>query len=552
MSSNQHWRPPVPKKDIRMSSQSSRFSGISQSSVHDAEIGEAVTVPMRSDTQRTLQYREGSRKSLENTDEESLYSEGQVGVGRLNTITNRKSTGAAPEMVVNTEVSDVVPPRLRRRPVSEIITPSEVSNRQTTPTHRFSMSITDDLERLMESANSLKSDSSYNIRAQTHEKALTDLTSADNRYSSDSEDKPHAQSTKFTHTPSMTMMSTDTFETADSYPLPKVPEHKVKPDLVQKLPKRPSPQNMEKARQASQQYSLRSQSEYSNDDKSVSDEGDRTVNLLENVPNDEQVPAAEILSKTTAGPHSADFMRNFESPKRSEADDSKPPTDEAKQVKKEDEAGNYAAFSLELNPDDGEEASMKQEDKNEIPIKQENKNDAPEPSIPGPETTRKGNTEEKDDLTKPQAGSLLAKSDPDMAQRATIYNEGALQDGDFYDIEEPVVIENPVRVKSVRQNTQIPKRKSTKKKHRKSARSSGAQLKPFSYNTLIHLLESINGTVIGEEFDTLNLPIKEKQMIEKIIDLLSRLTSDMVLDENRYEIGLQRLEKAHRVLEGFL
>lgn len=78
------------------------------------------------------------------------------------------------------------------------------------------------------------------------------------------------------------------------------------------------------------------------------------------------------------------------------------------------------------------------------------------------------------------------------------------------------------------------------------------QLKPFSYNTLINLLESINGTVIGEEFELLNIPIKEKQLIEKIVDSLSRLTSDMILDEHRYEVGLERLEKAHRVLEGFL
>lgn len=77
-------------------------------------------------------------------------------------------------------------------------------------------------------------------------------------------------------------------------------------------------------------------------------------------------------------------------------------------------------------------------------------------------------------------------------------------------------------------------------------------MKPFSYTTLISLLESMNGTIIGEEFNQLNIPIKEKQLIEKIIDSLSRLTSDMILDQQRYEVGIDRLEKCLRVLEGFM
>lgn len=62
----------------------------------------------------------------------------------------------------------------------------------------------------------------------------------------------------------------------------------------------------------------------------------------------------------------------------------------------------------------------------------------------------------------------------------------------------------------------------------------------------------MNGTIIGEEFNQLNIPIKEKQLIEKIIDSLSRLTSDMILDQQRYEVGIDRLEKCLRVLEGFM
>ncbi|KAK6200043.1 uncharacterized protein RJT21DRAFT_120944 [Scheffersomyces amazonensis] len=126
-------------------------------------------------------------------------------------------------------------------------------------------------------------------------------------------------------------------------------------------------------------------------------------------------------------------------------------------------------------------------------------------------------------------------------------------DDDFYDIGPVEVVHRPSRVKSVKDSTNThhhaKKSKSAKKKKNSTTSS---DLKPFSYHTLINLLESMNGTIIGEEFSQLNLPIKEKQLIEKIIDSLSRLTSDMVIDKSRYDIGIQRLEKALRVLEGFL
>lgn len=133
---------------------------------------------------------------------------------------------------------------------------------------------------------------------------------------------------------------------------------------------------------------------------------------------------------------------------------------------------------------------------------------------------------------------------------APTHTEGALDlDDQYYDIDDPVVVEKPARGKSVKESTKHPKnikRKTSKKKKSKDG------LKPFSYHTLINLLESINGTIIGEEFNQLNLPVKEKQLIEKIVDQLSRLTLDMVLDEQRYAIGIDRLERALRVLEGFM
>lgn len=112
-------------------------------------------------------------------------------------------------------------------------------------------------------------------------------------------------------------------------------------------------------------------------------------------------------------------------------------------------------------------------------------------------------------------------------------------DDEYYDIGDPVFIHNPTT-----------KRKPSRSRKRQSKR--GSDLKPFLYATLVSLLESVNGTVIGEEFSKLNLPVKEKQLIEKIVDLLLRLTLDMVIDEHRYEVGIQRLEKALRVLEGFM
>lgn len=183
-----------------------------------------------------------------------------------------------------------------------------------------------------------------------------------------------------------------------------------------------------------------------------------------------------------------------------------------------------------------------------------------------------------------------------------VNDENHENDDEYYDIDEP--IQHPSRGKSVKSSIRRPARNitnttptahdadeqepqrdskaSTNKKHKKRSKdktkhhrhqhqqqqqqqqqhphhrggatgvsSRGNELRPFSYKTLVSLLESMNGTIIGEEFNSLNIPIREKQLIEKIIDSLSRLTSDMILDQERYDVGLKRLEKALRVLEGF-
>lgn len=73
----------------------------------------------------------------------------------------------------------------------------------------------------------------------------------------------------------------------------------------------------------------------------------------------------------------------------------------------------------------------------------------------------------------------------------------------------------------------------------------------FNAHTISQLLSMTNGTLIGSEFQDLPIPTEEKRSLERLVDSLSRLTADMVLDPERYEEGLVRLKRAIRALEGF-
>lgn len=75
--------------------------------------------------------------------------------------------------------------------------------------------------------------------------------------------------------------------------------------------------------------------------------------------------------------------------------------------------------------------------------------------------------------------------------------------------------------------------------------------KQFNAHTISQLLSMTNGTLIGSEFQDLPIPTEEKRSLERLVDSLSRLTADMVLDPDRYEEGLLRLKRAIRALEGF-
>ncbi|CCF57107.1 hypothetical protein KAFR_0C01120 [Kazachstania africana CBS 2517] len=73
----------------------------------------------------------------------------------------------------------------------------------------------------------------------------------------------------------------------------------------------------------------------------------------------------------------------------------------------------------------------------------------------------------------------------------------------------------------------------------------------FDIDTLNQLLTLTRGTLVGSEFANLGMKLEEKRLLERLVDSLSRLTADMILDPERYEEGLRRLEKAAKALDGF-
>lgn len=455
----------------------------SQSSYHAEEIGEAVPVHMVGNDDRSSVKQRFYTPQNEGVaaDNESMFSESLVQLGRLDTIKARST--AAPEITLHTAVENVVPPRLRRRPVSEVFALPEAP--KSAHRHRFSLNLNDGLDRLMENASTLKEE---NELRGIHSGNSTEL-----------------------HNRMNSAVSTDSFETAgdgnSATSLPEVPDHGV-PLLGHRLPRRPSPSSMQKARHASQQYITHSRESFS----------DEALGTLHQAGSE---LGGSVIKSEMEGPEIASGSQRAVS----------------------GIVGSpILGSSIAGSPIAG--APVAGADANVSSIHQV-------PSHPQRDIQEKELSYDEACNTGFQPGTLLARSAPELAQaRESIFTEMD-QDDEYYDIDEPVVVAQPARAKSVKDST-VPSHKSTRRKRRSKKTDAGHQLKPFSYNTLIHLLESINGTVIGEEFDTLNLPVKEKQMIEKIVDSLSRLTLDMVIDQNRYEIGLERLEKAHRVLEGFL
>lgn len=110
---------------------------------------------------------------------------------------------------------------------------------------------------------------------------------------------------------------------------------------------------------------------------------------------------------------------------------------------------------------------------------------------------------------------------------------------------------NVIQVESNSQETVSSEKKKKKKKGVKHKKKKSKELRQFDVDTINQLLNVTQGTLIGSEFNNLGMKVEEKRILERLVDSLSRLTADMVLDPNRYEEGLRRLNKATKALEGF-
>ncbi|AMD19064.1 HBR163Wp [Eremothecium sinecaudum] len=75
--------------------------------------------------------------------------------------------------------------------------------------------------------------------------------------------------------------------------------------------------------------------------------------------------------------------------------------------------------------------------------------------------------------------------------------------------------------------------------------------KSLGVDAFTNLLNATKGTLIGSEFANLGIRAEEKLALERLVDSLSRLTADMIVDPERYAEGLRRLDKATKALDGF-
>lgn len=573
--------------DPKQAYRESYSSDISHGTFHVEEIGQAIPVHVFGG--RDAQFQPSQSEA---NDDMSLMSDSPVDLGRLNTIKLEEHPSMRPEFTLHTAVDNVVPPRLKRRPVSEV---SPLKERQAA--HRMSLNLSSDLDKLMESATNLQ---------------LSEQRSGGS------------------WTPQVNQ-STESFQTAGGSSLSSQ-ERETSPIV---LPRRPDADSMARARHASQQYSIRANDELDvpgndqhtgeaelaggsqvqnpetpkfdllgNFEKTAGSSTPRRLGLptigqlvlpgltklVHNILGQTVDPTSKYLDLAPgnlleqAGGASPELAETISAAsKRTGAfntDASVPaepnsalaasrapvlrshaPVTNMEEVALEE--SERPLFSGVPEPKEVLEAQAAPQDAAHAPVSPSSAPGLLKTPVSGNTATSPQNLQNppgpvqiltpQRSKTLPAQPTLLSRSEISPSHiRDSLYTEVSRpDDNEYYDIEDPVLVTNPVRAKSVKESILMPKRKASKRKSARKKRES-LLLKPFSYSTLIHLLESVNGTVIGEEFESLNLPIKEKQLIEKIVDSLSRLTLDMVIDEHRYEIGIERLEKAHRVLEGFL
>lgn len=496
-------------------------SEISQTSLHSAEIGRAIPVHVFDGKDARIYDNDSPPQDDEDM---LLMSDLLMQLGRLNTIKESKAANRLPELTLNTQVENVVPPRLRRRPVSEMLSLSKEPH--PAANNRLSLSLVTDLDKLMESANNLQ------VADEQVDLAVSGASSPVHHLG---------------HSRLDSTLSTDSFQTAgdgQSVRLYNYGEEVLATPIM--LPKRPNADNLAKARQALHQYSTTSGILHDNTyDQDIDDEAaeqstfhEESSRVASGSAREENVDAVSERPVSSFTGFSQPLPEQHDETLQNLTGDT--PTQAQAQAETQANTSELSGSTPKQNftPRNATGPSVHEMLQQPVELAQVH-------------TPQRSNTNK----ALPAPPTLLARSEvTPRQQRSSVYTtELKIDDNEFYDIEDPVIVSKPVRSKSVKESISMPQRKSTRRKSRRpKTRELSLQLKPFSYNTLIHLLESVNGTVIGEEFESLNLPIKEKQLIEKIVDSLSRLTLDMVIDENRYEIGMQRLEKAHRVLEGFL
>lgn len=511
--------------------EATRESMVSNISYDPSEIGRAISVIMvnsprtKGGVKQTFVEQGLSSKPITD-DEQSVYS-GSVKLGRLDTIKSVATGNVQPDLTVTTAVENVIPPRLKRRPISRVPVQAESIAESSRSTKRSSLTINEDLDKLMESASSLTEESNRIQDSTTRAPNLSDVS-----------EKPLSDLS----------VSSDMYETAEG-------DFRSSPNSSStsgalKLPKRPNAVSLGKARQAYLEFSA---TNAMNSEKKTSSEvlsvrtGSSFLSDDDFLPKDQQhkstgksvslIDCSKFTASVELYPDQIDSGRS----KLSSRTKLYAPGVEESNVPDEKMAGEVTDPLYEkdaVNTEDAIDAEIvpRQVLKHEKEVK-------PVP-IPKEETINSPDPQAEVDIIPSLPGPIDASSMEEPTKHAECDNE-------YYDLDEPALMSRPSRAKSVKDNTRLGKKKSARrgKKNRKSAE---LKLKPFSYSTLVNLLESINGTVIGEEFNSLNLPVQEKQLIERIIDLLSRLTSDMIIDESRYAVGIARLEKAHRVLEGFM
>ena len=160
----------------------------------------------------------------------------------------------------------------------------------------------------------------------------------------------------------------------------------------------------------------------------------------------------------------------------------------------------------------------------------------PLPTVPQSAEVHRDSTVKREQGREPEVVTTLTST--------SLKNQGGEDSDDQYEYidESGRVLENPTPQITPSSH----KTGSTKNKRKKQQ-----ELRQFDVDTLSQLLNVTKGTLIGAEFANLGMKIEEKRALERLVDSLSRLTADMVLDPDRYEEGLRRLNKATKALEGF-